>query len=515
LTINNRTIVDKDGNINGNNGHLKGDLEIKGVIVSKSPANAKVLRVPSEYATLSDAITEAFNSSDGHHRFRIVLETQGPHVILPLRYASNDLEYLSIESASKTAHMGTYYGHLVGAYNRLGLQGLVDTSIAGCGPYNIVLSGGQTVITVTGTEVPYPYGFGLGVVQAPGWIFGLPPGVLLGITPQFSLPDNNILVGDVIRWFDATTNLVTEHTVTAVGLNQLTVSPAIANPVVKGSGFSIKPRATVTVTPYPLFPAFVFRGEMILTGLLFESTLAPPLQPGLSILQASVYLQQCLSHIEVLSSSGAKLFALAPNTFMDNTNGVTNAQLWNNSSGNVYSFCQNFIGPSAGFCGRGGGKNNCCFSVWVRNTVGILLTDSTTSKADGAEFYWCQTGVKLEGSSSIVQSLWFTKCGTAIMNRDGSTVTNGDITEYGPLPVVPLVIDGQGSGVGLDLDFDSQVSTTNLRVLSLTTHAVVDAVPVVVPTTYPAVLPTLLSGAGANLYGTRNSGFIYTNSDST
>lgn len=511
LSINGRVVVDKKTNINGNNGHLAGDLVVDGVIVANTPSNAKILRVPSDYTSLNDALIAAFESVDGQQRFRIVLETQGPHVILPVKFASNDLEYLAIESASNTAHMGTYYGHLVGAYNRLGLQGLVDTNIAGCGPYNIVLSGGQTVITVTGTEVPYPYGFGQGIVQAPGWIFGLPPGVLLGITPQFTLTGNNILVGDVIRWFDATTNLVTEHTITTVGSNQLTVTPAISNPVVKGSGFCIKPRATVIVTPYPLAPSFVFRGQMFLTGLHFESTIAPPLKPGLSILQASVYLQQCLIHIEVLSSAGTQLYALAPNTFMDNTNGVTPAQVWNNSGGRVIAFCQNFVGPSAGFCGRGGGKNTCCFSVWIRNTVGIFFQDSTTCKADGAEFYWCQTGAQISGSSSLVQSLWFTQCGTAIMARDGSTICNGDITEYGPLPIVPLVLDGQGSGVGLDLDFNSQVSTTNLRLRSLTTHAVVDAVPVVVPN-ITAVL-TLLSDVGSGVYGTRLSGFIFTNSD--
>lgn len=497
--------VRKDTTINGN-------LTVQGTITSETPYNAVILLVPTQYATLSDAINYAF-ASDVNGRFRIILETQGPHNLPPLHYASNTLEYLSIESASITSHMGTYYGHNSGAYNRLGLQGLININNAGCGPYNIALSSGNTIITVTGTEVPYPLGFGNGVVEAPGWIFGLPPGVLLGITPIFNASSDNIIIGDVIRWFDASTNLVTEHTITNVASNALTVTPAIPNTVIQGCGFSIKPRATINVGVAPLAPSIAFGGQMRITGVHFESVVAPPFPAILSILMATSYIQQCLMHIELMSSSGGKMYALAPNTFMDNTNGAAPAKLWSNSTGSIHAFCQNFVGPEAGFGGRAGNKNNMCFSLWIRNNVGVSLSDTTTCKCDGAEFYWCNIGANLKGSSSIEQALWFTKCSTGIVCRDNSTTSNGDITEYGPLPVTPLVFDGQGSGVGLDLDFNCQVSTTSLRLRGLTTHAIIDGNSVIIANV--SSTPTVVSNTGVGSYGTHLSAITFENSDNS
>lgn len=406
--------------------------------------------------------------------------------------------------------MGTYYGHNSGAYNLLGLQGLIDENIAGCGPYELILSSGNTVITVMGTEVPYPLGFMHGEVLAPGWLFPYPPHTILGISPVFDAPSGSIIAGDTIRWFDASTNYVSQHTVVSAVGNKLTVTPAITNAVVQGSGFSIKPRASIIIDAAPTPLSFVFPGVFRLTGLHFESAIGPPL---LSSVMTFTYLQQCLCHIDITSSAGANTYALAPNTFMDyNTGGAQRAGLFSNSSGVIQAFCQNFIGPSANFGGRGGGICTMCFSLWIKNNVGVSLTDGTSSKCDGAEFYLCGIGVSLNGSAKIVASLWFTKCGTGILCRNNSEVANSDIVEYGPsFPVVPLVINGQGSGVGIDSDFNCQVYTTNLRLRDLTTHALMDGLPV--PITNVTGTPTLISGAGVGSYGSHLSGLVFINSD--
>jgi hypothetical protein len=470
-----------------------------------------LLVVPTQFSTLADALLRAFSSTTGQ-RFRIQLASQGPHVLAAQKYASNNVNFLSIEAASMTPHMGTFYGHQVGAYSLLGQQGLVDIGIAGCGPFNVVLSAGNTVITVTGTSELYPLGFGNGNVLAPGWVLGA-PGVIQGVSPTFNAPGANLVPGDVLRWFDATTTLVTNYTVVSATGNSITVTPPISGTVVRGCGFCVRPRATVQVVNGALTPSFVFGGQMNVTGVHFASASTPPFPASLSFLMATVYFQQCLAHIEVMASAGANMFLMAPNTFMDDTNGVVKAQLWCNSSGAFHGFCQNYVGPSAGMRGRGGGKNTMCFSLWNVNALGASLTDSTTCKTDGAEFYKCTVGASLNGSSSMVQALWFSACGTGVILRNNSTIANSDITEYGPIPVLPLVFDGQGAGVGMDIDLNCQISTTKLRLRALTTQAISDGTPISIANV--TNVPTLVSGAGVGSYGSHMCGITFTSSDNS
>jgi hypothetical protein len=61
---------------------VNGNLTVNGNISSNSPANAVELSVPTKFNTINDALTYAFSSTD-NHRFRIVLETQGPHMLTP------------------------------------------------------------------------------------------------------------------------------------------------------------------------------------------------------------------------------------------------------------------------------------------------------------------------------------------------------------------------------------------------------------------------------------------------
>lgn len=521
----NKLTVDKQACFNGDvtfhrdikvKGDVSGDLTVTGTleatqIINGTEALTLVLQVPSKYPTLADALAVAFSPTLEYTRFRIILETQGPHTLPPAHWSSNKLEYLSIEASRITDHFGMYYGHNVGAYSRLGVKQLSDESLSGVGPFSVVLSGGNTIITVTGNEVDYPLGFGSGIVKAPGWVFGAPPGAILGISPNFGPVTNGIQTGDTIRWYDEPTATTTSHTVTVVSGNSLTVTPAISTPVVKGCGFSIVPKSTILLGVAPLLPEFAFPGSLLLNGLHFESLAPTPFIPTLTVSQATTITQRCLFHTQLIFAAGSNNTSLVPNTFMDTSGGPNSAKLWVNSAASVYCFRQHFIGPSAGFYGRGGGTCTMCFSLWVGNNIGVSFSDNTSCKTDGAELYKCTTGVSLDGACRIVQMIWTEGCSTGIRCRNNSNVGNSNIIDYGPLPVFPLLMDGQGSGVGLDFDYNSHLSTSRLRLRSLTTHANIDGNPVVIPVV--AATSTLYSDNGSGSYGTHLSGLVFTDSD--
>jgi hypothetical protein len=503
---------DRKVNVNARNGNIQCEhltvnqtINCLGNIIT-APYDAKVVRVPTDCITLSVALDTVFGDKL-NRRFRILLENQGPHNMPPKMYSSKTMEFLSIEAETGTDHMGMYYGHNVSAYSKFGLKGQTNTAVSGSGPFSVVLSGGNTVVTVAGNEVDYPLGFGAGVVKAPGWVVGAPPGVVLGTSPNFS----TLLPGDKIRWFAESTNAVTEHTIISTGTNSLTVNPAIPVAVTKGSGFSVVPRATILLSVAPFLPDLVLQGTLMLNGLLFESVIPAPFPALLNISEARTSLQRCLLHTQLMITIGGDIQTVVPNTFMDKTNGVSPAQLWVNSNGKVYGFRQHFIGPSAGFYGRAGGKNTMCFSLWVKNNTGVSLTDATECKLDGHEAYKCGVGVSIDGRSHVSQFLWLTQCGIGLRCTNNSTLSNGPVTDYGPLPVFPLVIDGSGAGTGIVLDYNSQLSTNRLRLRSVTTHATVSGVNVVVP---PVTgVTTLISDAGTGAYGARMCGFTFSDSD--
>lgn len=509
LTIRGREVIDKFTNLHV--GNIQGKVVNVKQILNETDAITMNLRVPSQYATLSDAMTVVFSDDAQFVRFRIILETEGPHVLPASHWSSNKIEQITIESETVTDHMGMYYGHNTGAYSRLGVKQFEDETVSGVGPFSVVLSSGNTVITVTGNDVDYPLGFGNGVVKAPGWIFGAPPGVFVGITPVFDASASSLLVGDQIKWFDSNTDVVTTHTITAINSNTITVNPAIPTSVVKGSGFSVVPRAKIMLGLAPLLPEIAFPGSLILNGLNFESQSPYPFIPTLTLTQVNAIVNHCLIHSQIIVAAGGKCTSLVPNTYMDTSSGTNSAKLWVNSAATTYGFRQTFVGPSAGFYGRGGGKNTMCFSLYIKNNIGISLTDNTSTKADGLELYRCATGVSLNAGSSIQQMIWAEGCGTGIKCRNNSTVYNSNIIDYGPLPVFPLVLDGQGSGVGLDFDYNCQLSTSRIRFRDLTDHAVIDGNTVVVGTVVST--STLLSNNGTNVYGTHMSGIVFTDSD--
>uniref|UniRef100_A0A6C0CIC1 Uncharacterized protein n=1 Tax=viral metagenome TaxID=1070528 RepID=A0A6C0CIC1_9ZZZZ len=438
--------------------------------VSKS--SWTTLKVPSKHLTINDAIAYAVQTARPDSHYRIILETQGPHVFDGVRYSSHDIERLNIEAASSTDHMGMYYGHLAGGFSMFGDKGETNLAVSGTGPFNLALSGSNTVITVTGTEIDYPYGFGLGCLETPGWVVGAPPSVVLGKSPNFT----TLKTSDSIRWFDATTNLVTDHTITGVTITTISVSPAIpSSPLVRGSGFSVRPRATITFNPMaPFMPELVIDGAVSLIGVqLSPGTPGPIPSQILFDAKTSADIRKCLIHVQVASVAGSETFAYTPNTWMDSTNGIQPANIVMNAAGSFRGFCQNFVGPTAGIAGYGTGVSTCCFGIWINNTRGVYLRANSHCKFDLGEFIRCATGIHLDGANGC-QAVWFTNCGTAMLLENGSRYHNVKIIEFAPFPDFPIVIDGQGAGTGLVLRNNSQLYTTHLRLADVPFQAYTD-----------------------------------------
>lgn len=467
----------------------------------------EILYVPSSYS-LEEALDYAFRNPGYAKKYRIILETPGPHTFVPKLYASSVLESITIEAASMTDNMGSYYGHDTGAYSLFGNKGLVDVAISGIGPFSLALSNSNTTVTVSGTALDCPIGFGLGCAKVPNWGVGAPPNVILAVPPNFKFLNTQ----DSILWFDASTNLVTEHTITEVSGNSLTVSPALPGPLIRGSGFSVKPRATVFVPGGLLLPAFTIEGMITFLGIHIDGANTGPFPPSVTFTGTTyVSIRQCLSHIELASSAGARMFMLTPNTNMDKGGGVP-AKNIANAAGNIIAFRQSFIGPNSGLWCYGSGRSTMCFSSWINCNIGIFIRSGSAFKTDGAECVRCVIGAECRGSSTLEQSAWFDSCGTALKLRTSSTYVNSQIVEFGPLPDFPLVVDGQGSGIGVDLDFDSSLNTGLLRICDVTTEAILDGTPSVVPT---VAVETLFSNSGVGSYGTRNSGIVMGQSDLT
>lgn len=324
------------------------------------PQKCKDLLVPSHFPTIDDAIEYAFSSQSREQNFRIILETQGPHIMSPLRHVSLDVQNLEIKAKMSTDHMGMFYGHLTHWSDHFGVKEETDSTISGEGPFNVSLSGGNATITVAGTEVDFPYGFGAPCFKAPGWAFGQPPGVILGIDPNFT----SLKSGDVIRWYDANTGLVSDHSITSKTATTLTVNPPVPGPVVEGSGFSVRPRATITFAPIaPFLPEIVMNGNLSLTGLQFSQGAPGPFPSQLSCsIKGVLDVRKCLFHTEIASQSGSRMFAYSPNTWMDETNGSFPAKVVMNAGGSLFAFRQSFVGRSAGVSSYGSSHNTLCFS---------------------------------------------------------------------------------------------------------------------------------------------------------
>jgi hypothetical protein len=487
--------------------NVAGDLRVKGNICFEN--EIKSLSVPTDHATLTAALNYVFGPGNCYKKIKIVLENQGPHVIIPGRYTSLSMEYLSIEAKTMTDHMGMYYGHELGSFSMFGNKGETNTAVSGSGPFSVVLSAGNTVITVTGSEtnMPWSNNFGLGpygCVKSPGWVVGVPTGGVLGISPNFI----GLTATDTIRWFNTATNLITNHTIVSASGNTLTVTPAIPGSAVRGCGFSVMPRATVVMPPAPLIPEIVMNGILSMVGLQFASQTPAPFYSVLIFdVKEYVDIRKCLIHSQLVSAAGSRMFALTPNTIMDDTNGVCPARYVVNAGGAVFGFRQNYIGPSAGLWTYGSNGNTMCFSTWVNCSTGVFMRARSACKLDLAEYVKCQTGVSCDGFSVAMQAGWFDSCNTAIKLRNSSGYDNATVLEFGPLPVFPMVVDGNGSGLALDFDYNSQMHTELLRIADVTTHATFDGVPTVIPT---VTAVDTLTPAG---YGVRKSGIVFNTSD--
>jgi hypothetical protein len=473
-----------------------------------SPRKYKDLFVPSQFPTIDHAITYAFSGKRPEDHYRIILETQGPHAMAPDRHVSLDVESLEIKALTSTDHMGMFYGHLTHWSDHFGVKEETDSTISGEGPFALSLSGGNSTISVVGTEVDFPYGFGAPCFKAPGWAFGQPPGVILGIDPDFTSLRN----GDVIRWYDANTGNVTDHTITSKTATSLTVNPPVAGPLVEGSGFSVRPRATITFAPiYPFLPEIVMNGDFSLTGVQLAQGAPGPFPSILSLsVKGVVDVRKCLFHTELATQSGSRMFAYSPNTWMDETNGGFPAKIVMNAGGAFFAFRQSFVGRSAGVSSYGSSHNTLCFSQWIGCDKGILLRAASSMKTDGAEFVDCDIGVELD-SAMMYQTLWFRRCNTAMLLKNGSKYDNVRIIEFGPLPNFPVIIDGQGSGIGIICDTNSQVYTTHLRLADLTTHAIVDGTSIVIPHGIVNT-STVVSDLGTGTFGSLLSGIQFNNS---
>ena len=469
----------------------------------------KKLFVPSKYPTINAAIEHAIADTTPGAGYRIILETQGPHLFSGARYSSTTLAYLSIEASASTDHMGMYYGHLTGAFTLFGDKGETNLGISGIGPFELSLTNANTSVTVEATHVGYPYGFGEGCLQTPNWIAGAPAAATITVNPNFGL----LKTGDVIRWFDATTNLVSDHTITSKTLNSLIVTPAIpSSPLIKGSGFSVRPRATITFDPtQPFLPELVLNGAFSLVGVqLSQGPIGPIPSQLLFDDKVNVDIRKCLIHVQIASAAGCRIFSYTPNTYMDETNGVGPANLAADAAGSVYVFRQNFIGPSARISGYGTGASTCCFGLWVNNEKGVYLRAGSHCKFDLGEFVRCTVGIFLDGAGGC-QAVWFDGCGTAMILQNGARFDNVQIVEFAPFPDFPIVIDGHGSGTGLVLRNNSQLYTKSLRLADVPFEAYTDGSGFGIPSGIVGT-STTYSNFGPGTYGQLLSSIEFENS---
>ena len=476
-----------------------------------------ILSVPSKYPTIHHAIEYAIANAAQGAGYRIVLEGYGPFLFSGARYTSSNLSYLSIEAASSTDHMGTYYGHLSGGFALFGDKGETDLRVSGIGPFNLVLSSSNTVVTVTGNTIDYPYGFGLGCLQAPNWEEGAANTPPLSIDPDFTglIVGGSVCgaVGDFIRWFDATTNLVTDHVITGVAPTSLSVSPALpSSPLIRGTGFSVRPRANITFDPNrPRFPEIEINGTVELIGIqLSQGSLTTSPVQLIFDGETEVNVKGCLIHTEIVTSPGASLLAYSPNTWMDETNGTSAAQLVSNG-GSSYCFRQNFIGLTAGLSGNGMSGSACCFSLWVNNQLGVYLSSGSSCKLDQGEFIRCAVGLSLNSALGY-EAVWFTGCGTAMTLENGSQYASTGTNADDPSGIsVPIVIDGQGAGTGIVLANNSQLYTTYLRLADVPFQAYTDGVPFTIPSGITNT-STTISSNGPGTYGPLLSSIEFNNS---
>lgn len=478
------------------------------IVVVASPKACVDLLVPSEWPTIDSAIEYAFSSVAKEQHFCVVLETQGPHIMTPKRHVSLDVASLEIKAKTSTDHMGMFYGHMTHWSDHFGIKEETNSAISGEGPFELSLSGGNTTVTVVGTEVDFPYGFGAPCFKAPGWAFGQPPGVILGIDPNFTSLKN----GDVIRWYDASTGNVTDHTITSKTSTSLTVNPAIPGSLVEGSGFSVRPRATISFAPIaPFLPEIVMNGDLSLIGVQMSQGAPGPFPSQLALsIKGSIDVRKCLFHTELASQAGSRMFGYSPNTWMDETNGSFPAKIVMNAGGAFHAFRQSFVGRSAGVSSYGSSHNTLCFSQFIGCNKAIFMRAASSMKTDGAEFVDCDVGVELD-SAMMYQTLWFKRCNTAMRLKNGAKYDNVRIIEFGPLPNFPVIIDGQGSGTGIVLDTNSQVYTTHLRLADLTTHAIVDGSSIVIPHGIVNT-STVVSDLGVGTFGSLMSGIQFDNS---
>ncbi len=547
---------------------VKGNLKVDGNATFNGIVNLqkeKVVSVPGDYPNLDTALFDIFFNSPNINRYRMILENQN-HVlsstfIIPgnpnpvaAKYNSFSLEYLSIEAASYTDHMGMYYGHLTGAYSLIGTKGETNLGVSGCAPFSLSVVPNatnplNTDITVTGVSLNFPHGIyndpaappGPSCRLAPNWVVGAPNSVpnpnpppatvplYLGISPNF----NSLSNSDKIRWYDSVSNNVSEHQIVSIIGNKLTVTGVINTVVTKGSGFSVKPRATITVNPGQLVPAFIYNGAMVLNGLHFEVSppaslpLPPPLpNPNYLSFVSQIWfevktyidIRRCLSHIEFLSSSGARLMSNSPNTYMDMSKNTiipgfpvckAPALLISNAGGGVFVFRQTFVGPNAGFSSFAANSNTVCFSTWIDCDNGIYLHSKSGSKVDGSEFSKCKVGIYCDGYSVIGEASWFDNCETGVILRNSSGISSTPYKELPPLPDVPMVFSGSGTLVAINLDNSSNVYTRKLRMADVQQHAIIDGGNVTLPN-YP-LAPIVnasalnISNNGVSTYGTKLS----------
>ncbi|ARF09677.1 hypothetical protein Indivirus_2_56 [Indivirus ILV1] len=466
----------------------------------------KIVRVPTDKPTLNDALTYVFTSDD-IKAFRIILETQGPHAMAARLY-NNDLSYLSIEAETNTDNMGMYYGHLASAFGVLANKNEVDITKSGRGPFSIALSNSDTTITVSGTSImgpnPVPPAGGPACIPYPNAFIGTG-----GISPDFS----DLLAGDTIRWFSTSTNVVTELTIASVSGNTITLTTAVPTPVTRGDGFSVKPRASITLGVGPLLPELIISGVLELTGLYFPAVAPLGSFPAIIIAEGKNHtnLKQCL--FETSYATGSTItYAFGPNTFMDSTNGVSQAKLVCNAGGNVLAFGQTFVGKFSGFEGFSSNVHTICFTTYIGCDRGATHRLSG-SKHDFNDFIKCKIGVLAENASRPSQASWFWHCNTAIKLSLGSSFENVPPSSVG-FPDLPMIIQGDptdSTTIGVDLSYNSQLNCPILRMCDVATHGIIDGV---IVTTFPDVFPpsrTLVSDTSApnTSYGVRNSGVVY------
>jgi len=496
-----KTIIKKDLTVCG-------DLTVKGDICFEN--EAKILRVPTDFPTLNAALAEVFYGSK-LKKFRIVLETQGPH-ILPPQQLNGRIDYLSIEAASKAPNMGSYYGQDAGLFNTLGIKTDPDVLAAdvGGGPYNLALSNADTTVTVTGNSVMGPGYFGGPLIPYPTVFVGHG-----GFTPNF----NQLVPGDKVRWFKTATNAVTELTIASVLNNVITFTSVVPTPVERGDGFAVKPRATVRIGgPAPLSPEIIVDGVIKLDGLFFESNPAvlnppnPEIGPFYAFLmvEGNYYseLKQCLSE-SIIASGSMTMRAYQPNTFMDPTNGLIDAKLLCNAGGVINAFKQTFVGPSAGFETFNANCCTMCFSTFIKCNNAVTHRDGG-AKHDFNDFVKCSTAIFAEGGGHPSQACFIWYCQNAIKLRNNSMYNNVPPKAAG-FQDLPLIIQGDPlsvTNVGFDLDDGSRVNSRIIRMCDTSKHAVVDGVNIhpfanVVATTTRQPAPTGV--------GVRVSGIVYDN----